>query len=289
MISNEDLASWLQATNRRYGKESVPHRRRPFLALCDFTRERNCSIPSDHPAAKFVFQWFYSHSPPEAHQVGSVYTSAYFYDTAFWPVSVPLVFGHASVDAFECLETMPAGVKADMGTSPRHVEEYVNHWANCMDYGYGQMDLSSGQTLDARAAKIFGAAHAEILGANSQLLDARPNYKAILSLRMATEIFLKAVLVQELDLSDLELKTISHTLEDAARKCAEATGESAFEEIANRAHVYPPVSARYDQSNWPPNEVWEAASLAQSTAATAMRLYSDRDMRSQILPTKQDQ
>lgn len=288
MISNEDLVSWLQVTNRRYGEESVPHRTRPFLALCDFTRERKCSIPFDHPIAKFVFQWFYSRSPPDAHQVGAVYTAVFFYDTAFWPLSVPLVFGRASVDAFECLETMPAAVKADLGMNQRYMRDYVNHWANCMDYGYGQMDISSSQTLNARAADFLSAAHAEIQGANAQLLDARPNHKAILSFRMATEIFLKAVLVQELDLSDRELKKISHTIEDAAKKCAEATGEATFEEVANRAHVYPQVSARYDQSNWPPHEVWEAAALAQLTAAAATRLYSDRDMRSQIISTKQD-
>lgn len=285
MISTEDLAYWLQTTNRRYSEEAVPHRKRPFLALCDFARERSCSIPSNHPIAKFIFEWFYSHSPPDAHQVGAVYTAVYFYDTAFWPLSVPIVFGCVSIDAFECLETMPAGVKAELGSNQNCVQKYVSHWANCMDYGYGQMDISSSQALNARAFNSLSAAHAEIQGANSQLLNVRPNYKAILGLRMATEIFLKTVLIQELNSSDRDLKKISHTLEDAARRCADATGDTTFEEIASRVQVYPSVSARYDQSNWPPHEVWEAASLAQLTAAALTRLYSDRDMRSQVLST----
>lgn len=286
MISNEDLVSWLQTTNRRYGEEAVPHRTRPFLALCDFTRERNYSIPTDHPVAQFVFQWFYSHSPPDAHQVGAVYTAVYFYDTAFWPVVVPIIFGQVSVDAFECLETMPQGVKSALGGNRLHTEEYVHHWANCMDHGYGQMELASCQALKPRAADFLNSAHAEIQGANAQLLTGRPNHKAILGLRMANEIFLKAVLVQELNLTDKELQKISHRLEDAAKRCADATSDGIFEEIANRSHVYPPISARYDKSHWPANEVWEAASLAQLAAASATRLYSDHDMRSQILSTE---
>lgn len=286
MLTDKDIALWLEVTNRRYSSEGVPHKARPFTAMGDFSREYNCSFAFDHPTAKTIFQWFYEHSPPGAHQVGSVYTAVYLYDTAFWPVHVPLIFGEVSVNALDCLETMPSKVKEALASSHQDMWVYATHWVNCMDYGYGQMDLSPSQRLKPRAAKFLGAAHAELQGANSQLLDARPNVKAILSLRMATEIFLKTVLVQELALTDDELRKVSHKLEDAARKCAETTKERTFEDIAERVHFYPPVSARYDDTDWPTPRVWEAVTLAQLTAATVTRLYSDRDMRSAVFSTE---
>lgn len=287
MISDEALSSWLQATNRRYGVEGIPHKKRPFIALSDFTREHNCSFSSNHPTSKAILQWFYDHSPPGAHHVGSVYTGVYLYDTAFWPVHVPLIFGTVSIEALDCLETMPKPIKETLGSSHQDMWNYATHWVNCIDHGYGHMDLASSQRLTPRASRFLSAAHAEIQGANSQLLETHPIHKAILSLRMANEIFLKAVLVQELDLPDGKLMDISHQLQDAANRCSDVTGEKTFEEIAKRVHVYPPVSARYDQSKWSTDEVWEAATLAQLTAAAVTRLYSDRDTRSAVLPVEQ--
>lgn len=286
MLSTADLLVWLSAANRRYGTEGIPHKGRPFQAMSDFTREHNCTLAMDDPLTKRIFDWFYEHSPPGAHQVGSVYCGVYFYDTAFWPVHVPLIFGQVSVNALDCLETMPVEIKKVLEATHRDIWTYVVHWVNCMDYGYGQMDLGGTSRLQPRASKFFGAAHSELVGANTQLLEPRPNVKAILGMRMATEIFLKAVLVQERDLTDNQLMKISHKLEDAANACAEATKEKVFEEIGKRASLYPPVSARYDDTEWSSTSVWQATTLTQLTGATVTRLYTDRDMRASVMPAQ---
>jgi hypothetical protein len=286
MLSTSELLDWLSTANRRYAAEAMPHKGRPFRAMSDFAREHNCSIAMDDPLAKRMFDWFYEHSPPGAHQVGSVYTGIYLYDAAFWPVHVPLIFGEVSVNALDCLETMPQQVKRGLETEHHDIWAYVVHWTNCMDYGYGQMDLEGGSRLSPRALKFLGAGHSEVVGAHSQLLEPRPNVKAILGLRMATEIFLKAVLVQELDLTDSELMKLSHKLEDSSNACADATKERVFAEIAKRVSLYPPVSARYDDTEWSVFAVWQAAALTQLVAATVTRLYTDRDMRAPIMPTK---
>lgn len=287
MISTEVLVAWLEAANRRYSTEGIPHKGRPFTALSDFIREHRCSLAFDDPTTKAIFQWFYESSPPGAHQVGSIYTGVYFYDTAFWPVCVPLIFGEVSVKAIDCLETMPSQIAQMLGSSHQDMWIYAVHWVNCMDYGYGQMDLESGPILKPRAVQFLGAAHSELIGANPQLLESRPNVKAILGLRMATEIFLKAVLVQELELTDDQLRKISHKLEDAATRCAEITHEKAFAEIAKRVSLYPPVAARYEDTAWPTANVWQATTLTQLTAATVTRLYTDRDMRATVLSPRE--
>lgn len=280
MISPEELLTWLGAANQRYSAEGIPHKGRPFRALSDLTRQYNCTLLLSDPLAKQIFKWFYEHSPPGAHQIGSVYTGVHLYDTAFWPVHVPLIFGQVSVNALDCLNTMPAQIKSALEASHRDIWMYVAHWVNCMDYGYGRMDLEGGSRLQPRALNFLGAAHSELVGANAQLLEPRPNVKAILGMRMATEIFLKAVLVQECSLTDNQLKKISHKLEDAANACAEATNEKAFAEIGKGVLLFPPVSARYENTEWSSASVWQGATLAQVTGATVTRLYTDRDMRS---------
>lgn len=287
MLSTTELLAWLSAANRRYGAEGIPHKRRPFRAMSDFTSEHKCSLAMDDPLTKRIFDWFYEHSPPRAHQVGAVYTGIFLYDAAFWPVRVPMIFGTVSVNALDCLGAMPAQIKHALESEHQDIWNYVVHWVNCMDYGYGQMDLDGGSRLRPRAMKFLGAGHAELVGANVQLLEPRPNVKAILGMRMATEILLKTVLVQERDLTDSQLMKLSHKLEDAASACAEATKEKVFEEVAKLASLYPPVSARYDDTGWSHTGVWQAAALAQLTAATVTRLYTDRDMRASILPLQQ--
>jgi hypothetical protein len=289
MISTEVIVAWLEITNRRYSAEGVPHIRRPFVAMSDFTREHECGLLFDHPTANAIFQWFYERSPPGVHQVASIYRGVYFYDTAFWPVCVPVIFGEVSVRAIACLETMPVKIVQMLGSSREDMCLYAVHWANCMDYGYGHIDLELCQVLKPRALQFLSAAHFELIGANSQLLATPPNVKAILGMRMATEIFLKAVLVQERGFTDEQLRKISHNLEDSAGKCAEITGERAFEEIANRVSVYPPVAARYEDTEWSTARVWQATSLTQLTAATVTRLYTDQDIRATALaPSEND-
>jgi hypothetical protein len=283
MLSNVELLAWLTATNRRYGNEGIPHKGRPFRAMSDFTREHNCSIAMDDPLSKQIFDWFYEHSPPETHQARAVYTGVFFYDAAFWSVHVPIIFGTINVNALDCLETMPTQIKHAVKSEHRDIWTYVTHWVNCMDYGYGQMDLTDGSRLQPRALKFLGAAHAELVGANAQLLEQRPNVKAILGMRMATEIFLKTALVQECDLTNSQLMKISHKLEDAANACAEATKEKVFEDVAKCVSLYPPVAARYDNTEWSHTRVWQAATLTQLTAATITRLYTNRDMRVSIM------
>lgn len=74
------------------------------------------------------------------------------------------------------------------------------------------------------------------------------------------------------------MRDIGHKLEFAAQTCAQITSDDAFEEIANRVQIFPPVSVRYDQSDWPVQTVWEAALVAQLTAAVTTRRYSGRSM-----------
>ncbi|APR95807.1 hypothetical protein PATSB16_24670 [Pandoraea thiooxydans] len=100
---------------------------------------------------------------------------------------------------------------------------------------------------------------------------------------MATEIFLKAVLIQESNASESELKRFGHRIGDIAMHCHTITGNKVFDTIVRNALVFPDVSARYDSFEWPFAQVWGAVLVAQTAGSALARQYSDRDLSSYVL------
>lgn len=282
MITGHQLQDWLAAANARYSSEGMRHAIRPFQALSDYTFENSCSLSSDHPIAKVIFEWFYAHSPPGAHHVGSIYEGVFYYDTAFWSVAVPMIFGTVSVNAWDCLTTMPEPLRKQLSLSSDEASSYAEHWFNCMDYGHGYGDVKEFSQLKPETVGLLAAADGEIRAAVSQLLQTRPNLKALLSLRMAVEIFLKVVLVEKLGLAEKALRTISHDIGEAAKVCGEGTGIGDFLVIRSRAHLFPSISSRYCRPESSACVVWEAMALAQFAAASATRCLGGRDTRQKL-------
>ena len=99
---------------------------------------------------------------------------------------------------------------------------------------------------------------------------------------MASEIFLKALLIQERNLSDQQLIKLGHKIKDIADECFAVTHAPEFEAVASAANSFPEISDRYDGDERRLSEVWEALCIAQIAATAVIRRYTDRDMRSQI-------
>lgn len=282
MLNPKQLEAWLQAANERYRREEIPPRRRPFQAMSDYTREFNCSVALDSPLAKSVFDWFYANSQPESHAVGSLFTGTFYFDSCFWPLYIPIGYGKFSLNALECLETMPEALKQQVEQSQKDIWHFHIYWADCCDYAYGVDDIKKEGKLCQKALRFIENGDKELNGAIAQLNSPRPNPKAILSLRLATEIFLKALLIQEKELNDKELKKLNHRIQDIAEECFLATNISEFRDIAKAAGVFPAVSDRYTGEERKLSEIWRAVCVAQAAATTVIRRYSYRDIRPQI-------
>lgn len=282
MIDRRTLKDWLNSTNARYRTEEVPPRHRPFRALSDYSREFQCSLMLDSPIAKSILDWFYKHSAPGSHAIGSMFTGAFYFDTYFWPLHIPIGFGTFSINAFDCLETMPEVVKEHLANSPQDSSNLALYWVDCCDYAYGLDELQKSDKLNSKALAFLNNGDRELRGAVAQLLSSRPNTKAILALRMACEIFLKALLIQEKNLTDSQLKNLGHKIKDVSAQCYSATLVSEFDTVAKAANVFPDVSERYDGDERKFSEVWNALCITQITAAAVIRYYSGRDMRPQV-------
>lgn len=286
MIDQRTLDNWLTSVNARYRAEEIPPRHRPFRALSDYSREFKCSFTLDSPIAKSILDWFYKHSAPESHAIGSMFTGAFYFDAYFWPMHIPIGYGTFSINAFDCLETMPETVKEHLAKSQQDSTNLALYWVDCCDYAYGFDELQKSNKLGSKAVTFLNNGDRELRGAVAQLLFPRPNTKAILALRMACEIFLKALLIQEKNLTDSQLKNLSHKIKDIAADCRLATGVPEFDDVATAANVFPEVSERYDGDEWKLSEVWKALCIAQVTATAVVRHYTNQDIRSQVFPSR---
>jgi len=286
MIDQRTLEDWLNSTNARYRAEEIPPRHRPFRALSDFSREFKCSFMLDAPIAKSILDWFYKHSAPGSHAIGSMFTGAFYFDAYFWPLHIPIGYGTFSINAFDCLETMPEAVKQHLAKNQQDSSNLTLYWVDCCDYAYGLEELQKANRLGSKALLFLNNGDRELRGAVTQLQSSRPNTKAILALRMACEIFLKALLIQEKNLTDSQLKNLSHKIKDIAGDCHSVTGAPEFHAVATAANVFPDVSERYDGDERKLSEVWNALCITQVAATAVVRYYTDRDMRSQVFPSK---
>lgn len=282
MIDPRELDAWLTSVNARYRTEEIPPYQRPFEAFRDFSQEFNCSFSLDSSIAKSIIDWFYDHSAPGSHAIGSLFTGAFFFDACFWPLHIPMGYGRFALNAFDCLSTMPPPVKEQVRQSSSDIWRLALYWADCFDYGFGLNDIRHPGKLSERTLAFLINGDRELAGAIAQLVLPRPNPKAILSLRMSCEIFMKALLVQERKLNDSQLRKLGHKVGDIANECFMVTNLPEFEVVAKAADIFPDVSDRYDGSDRRLSDIWEALGVTQIAATAVIRKYSGRDMRPQI-------
>lgn len=282
MVDQKLIESWLISKNAQYRSEEIPPSARPFKALSDYSREFKCVFSFDSLIAKTIVNWFHKHSKPESHYIGSMFTGAFYFDVCFWPLDIFIGFGQIVINPLDCLESMPEELKADISNSPQNLSNLTCYWADCFDYAYGIEEILQENKLNPKALSFLKNADLELRGAVAQLIPTTPNAKAILSLRMACEIFLKALLVQQKNFTNLELQKLSHKIKDIADTCYSTTNVAEFKLVASATDVFPNVSERYDGNEKSLSEIWRALYITQIAATAVVRYYTDRNMRAQL-------
>ena len=282
MLSEEQLPKWLAGKNENYRKNDIPPKRRPFLALAELSREFNTSIYLNSDLANKVFGWFTANTKPGAHAIGSLFTGIFYFDACFWPVFIPIGYGTFKLDALSSLETMPKEMKAQLQQDQNEMRIYALYWIDCVDFAYGLDDLRKNQTISVLGKSFLENGEREIESVISQLSSTRPNTKAILTARMAVEIFLKSLLITKGNKNEADIKKIGHDVSDAMSQCFTLTSVKEFFVLKSMLGIFPDVSARYTGSEPPIRKVWEAYCIAQATATVVARILSGRDSRSKI-------
>jgi hypothetical protein len=267
-------------------EHGIPHIRRPFEALSEWTREHACSIRYDSPTAKAVFEWFEERSPQGSHAIGSMFSGVYYFDAYFWKVSIPIAYGTVGLDARNSIENLPDTIRKQIMEDRSQIVDYLLLWVDILDYAYGIDDLLRSGKLSGYSLQLSASADTELRATVRLLTESRQaSPKAMESARMTTEKFLKAYLAAHAGLTDTEArKRLSHDLSKAAKECKQVKGQVEFDRIGEMVKVFPVIGSRYGGDNYDSQTLWLAYCVAQFSATAYIRSLTDRDSRAQMFP-----
>jgi hypothetical protein len=279
MGTSDDIPEeWLESFNARMSSQGVPHSQRPWLALMEWTRVHHCTISGGSPLEKKLFDWFHARSPPDSQIVPPIHEGAFYFDSAFWRIRVPQIYGsNLSLNIAELIE-MPDAVKTNLFRTSA-AEEYRAIWADCFDYSYG-LDDNKFQPQPAISKPFLASAHQQLSAATGLLLKQPAEPKAMESSRMAVEMFLKAYLcIHHGVTEDQARKNYSHNLDDALQAIHALAPACEIQRLSGHLAFFPAVGERYAGKEYTGSELWRAYRTALYTGACVMRSISTRNMR----------
>ncbi|MCM8797048.1 MAG: hypothetical protein NC923_04130 [Candidatus Omnitrophica bacterium] len=275
---------WLRAINERFRKEDIPPRARPFLALKAFSEDFKCNVSIPSEVTNTICEWFYKNTQEGSHKIGSLYRGVYYFDSCFWPVYIPIVYGKVPLNAFDSLPSMSETLKNQIKANTKELWSFILLWVDCLDYAYGYDDIIKNPRFKGLALNFIKSADKELRAAVSLLLQDFPETKAIESTRMAVEMFFKAIIIIATGWNEDKVrKKIGHSLIVAAQEAFNFTQSKEIKEIEKKLSFYPEINERYAGKDWKARELWKGYCLAQVVATIFTRLHSDRDTRQQIL------
>lgn len=270
---------WLTDTNEEFRRAGIEPAARPWRAIEKFSNVAKLPVAFSSPEVNNIFSWFKKNLAPDSPKMCPPFTGIFFYDAAFWVFSIPLVFGRAPVEPLKLFATMPFPVLRDMANDAVQLKNYISHWSECFDFTCGLSRILDNPGIDEFGRTLFRSGIAELETAMAQMTLQKPNSKAMMSSRMATEMFLKSVLAIKRGLPEQEAMKISHRLDRAIDMCIEATGSEDLAAIKPKLGIFPEISERYNGEEKPQSEIWEAYRLAQQVASTVKRLITGEDER----------
>ncbi|MCE5306073.1 MAG: hypothetical protein LLG20_00365 [Acidobacteriales bacterium] len=281
--TDEIPEDWLNEFNARMSQQGIPHIRRPFLALMEWTSTYQCTIFNGSAAERRLFQWFYDRSPVGAHNVPRKYVGPFYFDSTFWPMWVPQIYGiNVELNLADFID-MPEAVKDSMFRSIDVATQYKSTWADCSDYSYGLDDVRF--SAEPMASKPFLVSATQQLSAAASLLLQRPaEGRAMEASRMAVEMFMKAYLCIHHGFTKEEAVAYKHRLGDLrnAIHSRDAQGEIAAITGQHLAIFPAAVGERYEGKEYGNVNLWHAYRVALYSGACVARIISNRRMRGEL-------
>jgi len=282
MISESELFE----LNEELRREDIAPGVRPWEAMRRISQRTKRSIDFPSAEANFIFEWFKLNTKPGSQEMGHLYQGAYYYDSTFWGVSLPITFGIVIINARDALYNMPDTIKKILANDKKAVNDYAFFWANCVDFGSTYEELYKDKNYDSFGRQLLNAGYEELSSATTLLLENRPNKRAILNCRMATEMLLKCFIAFKVGLSENQAKKIGHDLNELFNKFLEVSGNHNLSKIKDVLQVFPDIHERYKPQNIDNKSLFKGYCFAQFIGAVIARTFTDQDALSQIMSSK---
>nr|WP_287413315.1 hypothetical protein [Pseudodesulfovibrio sp.] len=267
---------WLKNINNEFCKKDIAYKQRPFMALSKFSIENNnMIIKLNSDVAQKVFNWFKENAKKNIYNIGSLYSSTYFYDGEFWEVEIPNFYGKVQLNPLESLKDMPILIKNRLLADFVKVDEYKKHWKNCLDFALNYNAVKVSENINEYGLQLFKAAYEEITSASILLNEKRTNPRALFNSRLAVEIFLKSYLAIDKNFIEKNAIEIGHDLKKGLKKVIKKSNFQSFKDLENQLNIFPNfIKERYKPQIDDKRILWKAFSLTQHIGALVAYEFS---------------
>ena len=267
---------WLEMINEEFRKADVPLIQRPWLAWQAWAKLSGRAISRDDGDVERIFDWFSVNIKSGVQYFRPLFIGAFYYDSCFWPVFIPLAYGTVRLNAFDSLKTMPERKKSSLKSGVEG-PGFASLWRYCLLYAFGMDDLTHDDGRQSFAKDLLISGNQNLRATVTLLLEDPANPKAVEPARMASELFLKAFLATKSGLSQKGAKGLYHDLEKALDNCLEVEPRSGLSAVRTKLKHLPSMDSRYKGVEARPRNLWEAYDAAQSIGAAVAGGLSGRD------------
>ena len=282
---------WLQKTNEEFKSQGIADGEDKKRKACKKWRDENVSEilkdkSIDHQVvAEYleeqdnkIGEYFLTQTTKDRGWVSPPFYGVYYFAGHFWEITIPLVFGRARIDFFECLK-MPNDLKRALFADKERSSEFVQFACDCLDYGFEINGLYRICSTDY-SKKLIASGDKHLRSAISLLQQEKASSKSIDDSRMAVEIFQKAYLsIKDTSFTDNEARKLSHHLDKGLEQCINV-GLAELSSVKNNLGIFPDIADRYSGEEKTFGELWNAYKIAQFIATTIVRDLTGRDSRS---------
>lgn len=272
---------WLVTFNDKCRMLEIPSGERPFRTLEKWAQQNGQKAPIfdlllSHlatPAFNAIYAFFRANTSLGRDHSAPFRQTCFLYDTAFWPVIVPVVYGHRVVDPIRFVVGMPAAVFRDLGFNSTVRDELDAHWFDCSHH-MNNSRLIESEELPELARSFLAGGEKSLLAAADSLLALPPNPKAAELARDAFESTLKGLAVEKTGLTLEDAKEIRHRLRKLVARCAPAVHSSERARLEQACSLYPDIAARYEKTALPAKRLWGCYREAQHAMAISLRIIA---------------
>ena len=260
---------WLVKLNKEFHDIGIEHKYRPWKALDKYSKEFNIPVNLQSDIAKEIFEWFKIHTKFDSQKISVLYETIYFYDSEFWLLTFPQIYGQVKLDIFASLE-MPNSLKQKLLEDKRELYIYTEYWKKSLDYGLKLKEMYRFD-MDSSVIDLISAASQDLRSAVSDLKGTQLNSSAVFSSRMAVEKFFKAYINLKQGLTKQRAKKINHDLSKCFEEFIKIAGFINIENIEEKLSIFPRMDERYNKLEISREDLWDCFKVAQLVGTIVMK------------------
>ncbi len=287
--TKEEIDTWLNDLYLEFRQNEIRHEDRILEVGLRINAYLNNYSLSNIPEKEYALKWMRNRCKPNCDSLpGSIL--AFYFDTEFWEIKIPLVYGNYSLDPLDYLN-MPVTLKNILKQDPKVIDHYEKYWHMCFDFDYGLKEIP--QTLyktNSFATGLLLSGAQNLNAATAALLYTNHNNQVMMSIRMALEMFIKSYIVfhdhsekSDYEKSEYVRKEIQHDLKKGLEKIQELSPNLINPKFFDILIKFPENigKQRYSPENREIRDIAQCYDLTLRLGAIVTRSITDRNILNQ--------